>query len=575
MSLWARHGRSVAWVVAVVASLPQVMTGFFHDDLLQHLGLEGAIPGYQVEPHMLYEFTGIESTQGLIRMGAAPWFTHPEFSMRFFRPLSSVIIAGEHALFGRAPLPPHLVGLAWFLVLVGLALAIFRRLLTPARAGLASVIFAAAGGHTMNIAWVATRHSLVGATLGALAVWLHVARRGPASEWRPPAWAAPAVLVITMFASETSLAAVTFIVAFELVGRDGSWRERALGAAPAGGLGLVYVVAYGAAHYGVAHSGLYISPFRHPLAFAAAAGARVPILVAEMVGAVPSDLWSAAPPLRPVLFGVGIVGAAALTALLVRSGLSPAERRQLTWLAIAAVVSVLPVVGGVIGGRLLTLPSLGAAAIVATAVDVTLARARSRRTVVAWSPVVILMALHLGLAPVSRVGLSFALHDLSHKMRRVALDAELSECPEGGAALLLSGSDPTLSLYAVTALAYYTPDAYNRFGGSRVLSMAAHEQRVERLAEREIRLFVHGERAANNFEVLFRDTPLSVGDAVDTGLVSAHVEGVQNGFPTQVRFVVPADSCLWVWRDGALHGAPLPPLGAVSTIPYEPGPMGL
>lgn len=569
MDFWGRHGRRVAWLVAVVASLPQMVTGFFNDDFLQQLSLEGRVAGYVPQPHMLYEFTGVSSTAALVEMGAAPWFTHPEFSMRFFRPITSLLIAGEHALFGRSSLALHAVGLGWFLLLVGLAMAIFHRLLTPSRAGLASVMFAAAGGHAMALAWVASLHTIVGAVLGALALWLHLAWRSEGEGWRAPVWAAPIALVFAMFTSETALAAVVLIVGYELVDRQGSWRARLMGAAPVAGLGLAYVVAYGAAGYGVAHSGLYVSPFRHPLAFMSAAATRVPVLVAEMAGALPSDLWGAAPPIRPVLGVLGLGLALGVGALLWRSDLTARERRRMVWLATAAVAAVVPMVGGVIGGRLLTLPLLASMPVVATAIDVTLKGSRWR--VGAYG----LLGLHLGLASLVRLGVSFTLRDLAQKQRALAESADFTTCPSGGPALLITAADPTLSLSALTAITYFNPDAVSELRGFHVMSVAPNDQRVERIAEGTVRLHVDGERASNAFEPLFRDVPLAVGDEVAAGDVTATVEAMQHGFPTQVRFDVPATSCLWSWHDGGLHGTPLPAVGETVAMPHEPGPMGL
>lgn len=575
MNFWQRRGGLLAYVVAVLTSLPAMFTGPFHDDFLQHLGLEGALQHNHVAPHLVYEFTEVQSTAGLIHNGAAPWFTHPDFSMRFFRPLSSLVIAGEHAVFGRATLPTHLLSLAWFLVLLSLAIAIYRRTLSPARAGLASVIFAAAGGHTMNLAWVSSRHTLVGATLGASALWLHLRRREPKGDRPSPVWAAPAAVAVTMLASETALAAVALIVSYELLGRDAAWRDRLRGAAPFAAMGAAYVVAYSLAGYGVAHSGMYISPMSHPVAFVVAAGARIPVLIGEMAGSFPADLWAAAPPLRPVLFALGIVFAVLLAVLLRRGELSSTERRQVGWLSTGAVLAVFPMVGGVLGGRLLALPLLASAAVVATTLDVTLRRARATRRLTTWAAVATLFTLHFGLASLVRVALPLALRDIADKERRVAVDADLGGCPDGSIALLMSGGDPTLSLYAEAVLTYFTPERAARLGGFRVMSMTTHDQRIERVSENEIVLVVEGERTPGPFEGLFRDAPLAVGDAFDTGAVVAEVEAVKDGLATRVRFEVPAESCILTWRDATLRGSRLPPVGEALSIPHEPGPMGL
>ena len=108
---------------------------------------------------------------------------------------------------------------------------------------------------------------LVGGLFGALAVLAHVGNaEGRASRW-PPRWLAPLSLLVSMLASETSLAAVALLASYELFAVDGALGRRFLKAAPWAAAGLVYVGLYAAAGYGVTHSGLYISPFGDPRAF--------------------------------------------------------------------------------------------------------------------------------------------------------------------------------------------------------------------------------------------------------------------------------------------------------------------
>ena len=224
---WARRGVQLAWALGVLLSIPALRVGALSDDYFQHLVLEGAIPLAHVGPTTLYDFTAGDNVLPWIERGYLPWQSHPELSLRFFRPLASLSITLDHAVFGRAQLPGHLHNLAWFLALLALAIAWFKELLPKARAGLASVLFAVAGGHALNVAWTSTRHLLVSAVLSGLAVWLHVRQREAQFAGRPGAgvWVAWPPLLLALGTSEASLAGIALIASYEIFGRTDSARS--------------------------------------------------------------------------------------------------------------------------------------------------------------------------------------------------------------------------------------------------------------------------------------------------------------------------------------------------------------
>src|SRR5688572_6266099 len=226
---WARRGFVLAWISGIVLSLPALRVGALNDDYFQHLVLEGSIPLAHLGPTTLYDFTAGHTVLPWIERGYLPWQSHPELSLRFFRPLASLSITLDHALFGRAMLPGHFQNLAWFLALLALGVAWFKELLPKPQAGLASVLFAVAGGHTLNIAWTSTRHLPISAVFGGLAVWLHVREREARSAGRASAgtWVAWAPLALAFGTSEASLASVALIASYEVLGRTDGVRARA------------------------------------------------------------------------------------------------------------------------------------------------------------------------------------------------------------------------------------------------------------------------------------------------------------------------------------------------------------
>lgn len=576
LSFWARRGFVIAWVVGVLVSLPALRVGALNDDYFQHLALEGAIPLAHLGPATLYDFTAGHNVLPWIERGYLPWQSHPELSLRFFRPLASFSIALDHALFGRAQLPGHLLNIAWFLALLAVAVAWFKELLPRPQAALASVLFAVAGGHALNVAWTSTRHLLISAVLCGLGVWLHVRQREAVVAERPSAgaWVAWPPLALGLATSEASLAGIALIVSYELLGRTDSVRSRLVALAGPMSLALGYLAFYVLSGYGVRHSGLYLSPFSQPLEFIEAAASRWPILLGELTGAVPASLWGSAPGAPPVLVTLGCLFSALVVGLLVRAPLDASERRRVLWLGVGASAGALPAVGGVLDGRMLAIPCLAALPVVAVAVTTTLGRPGPYR--IAKTGACVLLFLHLGLSVFVRVGMTLAFATISERQRELAQGADVSACPIDATGLIVTGADPSLSLAGATSLVYHRPELMDRFRAIHVLSMAPQPQRLERTAAGALSVAVEElPRQVTLFESLFRDEPLSPGYTLDLHRFGATVVETERGLPTRVNFRVPARSCLLLLRDRRLVSAALPLPGRSLLIQHEPGPFGL
>ena len=571
---WARRGFAIAWFAAVLLSLPALRIGALNDDYFQHLVLDGAIPLPHLGPTTLYDFTGGHNVLPWVELGYLPWQSHPELSLRFFRPLASASIALDHALFGRAQLPGHLVNLAWFLALVGVAVAWFKELLPKQQAGLASVLFAVASAHAVNLGWTASRHLLISAVFSGLGVWLHVRQREAQSRGRPSAgvWVAWPPLVLGLGTSEASLGGIALIVSYELLGRADSARARLLALAGPTSLALGYLGFYAARGYGVHHSGLYLSPFDKPLAFAGALGSRLPILLGELFGGVPAILSGPLPEAWPLFVALGCALLAVVVALAARAPVD--DRRRLRWLGFGAIAAALPTVGGVPDGRMLVIASLAATPVVASAIDGSFASPSARR--LARTVAGALLVLHLGVATVARLGVTLALARISDQQEELARQADVSACPLDATGLILTAADPSLSFWGATSLAYYRPEIMDRFRGIHVLSMAPQRQSVERSLDGTLTLTVlDPPRQVTLFEQLFRHEPLAPGYQLELPKLRATVLETERGFPTRVNFRVPEQSCLLTWKGGKLTSSPLPPRGSSLPLDHEPGPYGL
>jgi hypothetical protein len=574
-----RSGGLALWVGAAV-SCTAFMVGFANDDLVQRLWLEGAIPDYALPAHSLYEFTGKYSSQALVSMEYAPWFTDPEWSLRFFRPLSSWSLALDHWLFGRSAVAAHAQSLAWLLTLIAAVTALYRRWLPARAATLASLVYVLAGGHGMSVGWIASRHVLVGGAFAAWGLWAHVARRE--GSFRAGVWLAPLLLVAGLCSSEIALGAFVLLGSYELFERREMPRQRVRAVLPAVLIVSSYLIAYGAFGFGSRGSSAYLSPFSDPTAFALAALVRAPELAAELYGAVPSMMAGALPPAGErvlAAFGALITLVVASLTWRCRGALGPELFRRLGWLGLASLLCLIPMAGGFIGGRMLPLASIGSAAMIGSVLDALWRQAKARAGASRWLTYALLSVLvvpHFGLALLVRLAMPLTFLQMEQAERKVAREAEIDGCPSGSTAYLLPGSDPVVALYASVAVAFFEPVRAAHLRGTMPLSLSPRDLLLRRLTDDTFELLTLGASRSSPFEGLYRKAPMRVGDEVRTRGLHAEVLETSEGAPTRVRLrFVGGDAqiCLLRWHAGALRRVSLSP-GASLPLPHEPGPMG-
>jgi len=599
--------RSIAWAalgVGALASIPSWFAGFSSDDLSHRLLLEGALPGYAVGWLGLYDFTSPSLPTGaLIERGLLPWFTQPELSLRFLRPISSFSLALDDALFGRNALAAHLHSTLWMLGLAFAAGQLYRRWLSARAAVLASILLAASPVFGIPLSWLASRHTLIAATFGALSLWSWLRADGAhgdgvrgdggsGARWRALSLAC---LAASLLSSESGLVTIALLVG-HAVASAGLRRGLRRAALPIG-TASAYLVAYAALGYGARGSAFYVSPFEAPLAYLEGAALGVPALASELLLGLPSV--AAGMGGRPVLLVLAAVGLlAAVGAYLwqraLGSEIEPSERRALAGACAGALLGLVALTGAPVSGRVLPLPALATAALAAVLLERTwrlvrrkpgaaraTAQTQAPRGRWRWWIALGLGALfQLGLSPLMRLALPGQIAASGATQEKLAREADVGACTRGGSLYLVNGSDPTLTLYAPAALLFYTPEkaGAERF---RALSMAPAEQRLTRTAPETLLLEVIGEeRPSTAFEGLFRapGSPLEPGLRVSLPELTATVEATRFGLFTRARFESPsafAATCLLVWRNGKLESEALPAVGASLVVQHQPGPMGL
>ncbi len=580
MAGWMRvldRSRGLALVVVALMVLglalraPAFVHGFVLDDLAQLAMLEGVYPVPRA-PWDLFRFSSGEPAEvaTLIRRGSLAWWSAPDLRFAAWRPLSSLLIALDHALWGRAPLLDHVHSALWWGAVVASAAVVARRVARPVVALLAVALFALDECHGIALAWLANRNVYVSALFGLWALALHVRAR---EAGRAPGLAPPLLLMASLAGGEHGLLPLAYLVTYEGVVAHGPWRQRLRALAPAAGVALVYVLVHRLGGYGARGSGVYLDPLTDPVGFARAVGWRVPALWAQLVLAWPVEGLMLDVAGRAPRAWVGLAAAAGL-ALLVR-GLMPRAARRWAWGALLGTgLATVPLAGAFVSARLLVIPELAVAGLYAGFVACAW-RGLGARRLIAHA----LVAGHLVLAP------AFAARTLARVVevdrgttRALAADPPGAGDWSGRRVIVLAAVDAATMLYAPYVRwlrGAALPASY------LVLSQAPRPHRVRRIDDHPLELEPIGAALLESpSETLFRapSRPLPAGSTIDLGYGTIRVVRASGGHPTRIRLRLraplddPGHLFLQVTRAGFVP-VPVPAPGAVLSLPPAPLPV--
>jgi hypothetical protein len=577
-------------LLGVLLVLPSLRAGFFGDDYLQIAALEGwsANP---VGPLNLYSFVPPDRrvVARLFDLGA-PYFAAPNLKIQFFRPLSSALMALEHALYGRRPFPYHVGTLLWYAALLAVVGALYRRAAPPSLWLLAFLIFCLDDGHAFSVTFTAARYAVISCVLVWLGLGAHL--RWRIHGWRAGAFLAPLLGALGLAAGEVGLGALAYLVAWEICERRPGWR-RAL--APSALLVLGYLVAYRLCGMGAHDSGAYLDPFSDPVAFFGKLPASLLLLFGNLVLRTPIDMALLDERLRAPLLGVSVVAAVVVALWLPRAlrRLPPDEAARVRWLGLGAAGALVAGTPGMLGERLLFAAGLGASVVVAALLRDAwqLLRARRARLLAA----VALASFGLPNLVIAAVGLPAKTVFLTRAFegyRRLAREAEI-DAPVPARVVVIALDDLfPLQMLAIRAVeqgrqpeelrpivlgegaSVAGPDGLGRLGGG-VLSMASAAHRLRRTAADTVELAaLDGTLLDGPWPAAFRarSLPLPRGTAIHTAYMTARVLDDRAGSPTRVsfQFTQPLEDpslVFLVFHDGGLRRLTMPPVGGEIALP--------
>lgn len=560
------------------AHLPAVSCPMAVDDFAHQAMLDQRWPVAR-SPLNLYDFASGNPTENhtLVSAGVLPWWSHSELKFRFFRPLSSLLRALDHKLFGSHPLGPHVHSLLWWLACCASAAMLFRKTLKDPIAPLALALFAADASHTMPLGWLANRSFLVATTFALLALERFASYCADGS--RRDAFASVALFVLAWLSGEYALCTLAYAGALWLLrprptteDRRRRGREALVVLIPL----VIWLLVYTLGRYGTQHSDAYLDPFRRPRAFAIEAPTRWSAHLGELVFGVPADGstpwgWSQAK-----IHGLGIACFAAISlALYTLRPIPPSVR----WFALGAVLAMVPALPSFGASRLQLSAQIGTAAVLATLMTRTLqklADKHQRATLAPWStllPSLGLAAIHLVITPrtarITAQGMCNSYIKANAIERAPIMDTHGIERAH---VILVHAFDGQSLLYPPLVWHEAGIAAPRSWLG---LTVTPGLYRLRRTTEQTLVLeaFI-GPWLVAQPEAMFRDASsrLRQGDRITLAHVTITVEALQPNAPRAVsyRFSEPLttqNTRLLLLTGGALRQVPLPPVGGALVIP--------
>ncbi|MBF0443217.1 MAG: hypothetical protein HQK54_15010, partial [Oligoflexales bacterium] len=560
--------------------------GFYQDDYIQlvkvsqeHSSLLSRLD--------LYQFTRgtAETKSSLVDRGPFPWWTPREHKISFFRPIGSLLFNLDYMLWKLDAMPYHIHSLVWYALFIAATSLLYLNVVPSRYIILALLIFAVDDAHWFPVSWIACRHSLITGVFGVLSIWSHVKWR--AEKWRAGGLFSSSALILALFSGEAALGTVAYIAAFECIGSSDGRVRRIIALLPSLIIVACYLTAYSMMGYGTYGSGLYNNPLNDLPSFLKAAGVALPMLMADLLAGVQSDFAILLPSITPWLVITGIVFFALFVFILNRAikSMPDNEQKTISWLALGALLSLLPSLGGFVSGRLLLMPGIGGAVILAVVMQyaftrgINMAKGWWRRAlyVFGW----FLVFMHLVLAPVQLGASGILLGVYSRSNEEVAESIEVPD-PINDSAVILAGSDPLVWVYTpwiIGAKKGRLPSAF------WTISASPCDQEITRTSEKSLQISTIGcTMLQTPFEKLFRSKKirLSINDTVTLDGLEIRILATEDDLPTRIALTWdnatdrPDHPLVFLaWQGDALRRLQLPPVGSTITWNWTAGPLGL
>jgi hypothetical protein len=445
----------IKWAILVTVVFGAVQlpfSSFMADDFMQLGILEGVSPCTWLGPMNVYTLADGDPAhmRTLKDTGAFQWFWDPEFKAKFFRPLSSVLLIIDHAIFGLNPIGYSLHNILWFASLIIAAGFLMQRAVPGRISSLAIVIFSISGIHWYVVYWTAARHIVVAASIG---LWSLLAY----AKWREQGWKKGRFISIigilfSLLAGEAALGVLAYFFAYELLATDDALKQKLKNLLPFILVTIAYLIVYKSLGYGAGAGSGYLNPLTEPLRFLLAFPGRFLALAGSMIVGGHTELWMF-PSIRLYIILIAVLIIILFTILfkkvssLYRDHTRPhpgtnenqhkrtaqhigPPRRGVRWMLVGSVISLVSFSAASPGARCLVVPFVGGAVVISFVLyywwkSVQKLPGLKLRflSIFCW----LLLFIHFVFAPIQRfVGPGFAKEVFVNRMKSVLEKAEFN-----------------------------------------------------------------------------------------------------------------------------------------------------
>jgi len=561
----------IKWAILVTIIFGAVQlpfSSFMADDFMQLGILEGVSPCTWLGPMDVYTLAdGNPSHMRTLKdSGAFQWFWDPGFKAKFFRPLSSVLLIMDHAIFGLNPIGYSIHNLLWFASLIIAAGFLIKRAVPGRISSLAIVIFSISGIHWYVVYWTAARHIVVAASLG---LWSLLAY----TKWREQGWKKGRIIsilgiLLSLLAGEASIGVLAYFFAYELLTANDAFKQKLKNLLPFIILAVAYFILYKSLGYGAYGGSGYLNPVSEPLQFLLAFPGRFLALAGSMIAGGHAELWMF-PSIRLyiVLIGILIIILLFIVFKKASSFASAKEKKSVRWMLLGSVISLIPFSAASPGARCLVVPFIGGAFIISFVLYYWWMFIRKLPglkpgflSIFCW----LLLFIHFVFAPIQRfIGPGFAKEVFANRLESVIEKAEFNHQQPPQKIVLLTVPDFSLGLHS-----YYYRKLYREPMPESwwVLSWENCPHRVYR-------------SGANSFELELLNGSinapfLKIGTVIKlTGMTVTVLKADKEGANCiEFRFDRSLDDPslqFLAWVDGRLKAVQMPPIGQSIFLPGE------
>jgi hypothetical protein len=461
-------------VTIVFGAVQLPFSSFMADDFMQLGILEGVSPSIWLGPMDVYTLADGDPVhmRTLKDTGAFQWFWNPKFKAKFFRPLSSVLLIIDHAIFGLNPIGYSIHNLLWFASLI-IAAGFLMQRAVPGRIGsLAMVIFSISGIHWYVVYWTAARHIIVAASIG---LWSLLAY----TKWRGLGWKKGRIIsiigiLLSLLAGEAALGILAYLFAFELLATDDALKLKLKNLLPFIILTVAYLIVYTSLGYGAYGGSGYLNPVSAPLGFLLAFPGRFLALAGSMIVGGHAELWMF-PSIRLYMILIAVLIIILLSILFKkvislygdRTHLFPetnenqhtrtakligSPRRGVWWMLLGSVISLIPFTAASPGARCLVVPFVGGAVVISFVLYYWWKSIRKLPglklrvfSIFCW----LLLFIHFVFAPIQRfVGPVFAKNLFVNRLKSVLEKAEFNHQQPPQKIVLVTVPDFSIGLHS-------------------------------------------------------------------------------------------------------------------------------